>query len=102
MNTHQVEADDARQWRLVDEGWGRRAVDFATLSEPGNSREYVSLHQQLAVGAGDRVLDIYTEVAASTLEFMMFDIDGDRLTGRAIHTDGGRLDRFELRAREGR
>ena len=42
----------------MDEGWGRRAVDFATLSEPGNSREYVSLHQQLAVGAGDRVLDI--------------------------------------------
>ena len=39
-------------------GWGRRAADFATLSEPGNSREYVSLHQQLAVGAGDRVLDI--------------------------------------------
>lgn len=38
MNTHQVEADvdEAPQWRLVDEGWGRRAVDFATLSEPGN------------------------------------------------------------------
>jgi hypothetical protein len=24
---------------LVDEGWGRRAVDFATLSEPGNCRD---------------------------------------------------------------
>ena len=22
------------QWKLVDEGWGRKAVDFATLSEP--------------------------------------------------------------------
>ena len=46
------------QWRLVDEGWGRKAVDFATLSEPANCREYVALHQQLGVGAGDRLLDI--------------------------------------------
>lgn len=30
------------QWTLVDEGWGRRAVDFSTLSEPSNCREYVS------------------------------------------------------------
>ena len=22
------------QWTMVDEGWGRKAVDFATLSEP--------------------------------------------------------------------
>jgi hypothetical protein len=28
----------------VDEGWGRKAVDFATLSEPGNCREYVAVH----------------------------------------------------------
>ncbi len=45
-------------WRLVDEGWGRRAVDFATLSEPSNCREYVALHQQLAVGPRDRLLDV--------------------------------------------
>ena len=25
------------QWTMVDEGWGRKAVDFATLSEPGPS-----------------------------------------------------------------
>jgi SAM-dependent methyltransferase/alkylhydroperoxidase family enzyme len=43
---------------MVDEGWGRRAVDFATLSEPGNCREYVALHQRLGVGSGDRLLDI--------------------------------------------
>ena len=30
---------DSPQWMLVDEGWGRKAVDFATLSEPGNCRE---------------------------------------------------------------
>ena len=30
----------ADAWRIVDEGWGRRAADFATLSEPANCREY--------------------------------------------------------------
>jgi SAM-dependent methyltransferase len=45
-------------WESVDEGWGRKAVDFATLSEPANCREYVALHQHLEVGAGDRLLDM--------------------------------------------
>ena len=49
---------DGEAWRGVDEGWGRRAVDFATLMEPSNCREYVSLHQHLSVGPGDRLLDI--------------------------------------------
>ena len=31
---------DTAQWTMVDEGWGRRAVDFATLSSPGNCRKY--------------------------------------------------------------
>jgi uncharacterized peroxidase-related enzyme len=42
----------------VDEGWGRKAVDFATLSEPGNCREYVAVHHRLGVDAGDRLLDL--------------------------------------------
>ncbi len=46
------------QWAMVDEGWGRKAVEFATLSEPGNSREYVVVHHRLGVGAGDRLLDV--------------------------------------------
>ena len=25
-------------WTVVDEGWGRRAADFATLSEPYRTR----------------------------------------------------------------
>jgi hypothetical protein len=25
------------QWAVVDEGWGRKAVDFATLSEPATA-----------------------------------------------------------------
>jgi SAM-dependent methyltransferase len=49
---------DALQWTLVDEGWGRSAADFATLSEPGNCREYVSVHHRLGVDAGDRLLDV--------------------------------------------
>ena len=49
---------DSPQWAMVDEGWGRKAVDFATLSEPGNCREYVALHHMLGVDNGDRLLDV--------------------------------------------
>jgi SAM-dependent methyltransferase len=49
---------DSPQWTLVDEGWGRKAVDFATLSEPSNCREYVAVHHRLRVDAGDRLLDV--------------------------------------------
>jgi SAM-dependent methyltransferase len=45
-------------WRMVDEGWGRRAVDFATLSEPGNCREYITVQHRLGITAGDRLLDV--------------------------------------------
>ena len=50
--------DPSPAWQQVDEGWGRRAVDFATLSEPANCREYVALHHHLRVGPGDRLLDL--------------------------------------------
>jgi SAM-dependent methyltransferase len=43
---------------VVDEGWGRKAVDFAVLSEPGNCREYVAMHHHLAVGRSDRLVDV--------------------------------------------
>ena len=46
------------QWTLVDEGWGRKAVDFATLTELTNCREYVYLHHRLRVDTGDRLLDV--------------------------------------------
>ena len=45
-------------WRGVDEGWGRNAVDFATLSELANCREYVALHHLLEIGASERLLDV--------------------------------------------
>jgi SAM-dependent methyltransferase len=46
------------QWTMVDEGWGRKAVDFSALSEPSNCREYVAMHHRLGVDAGDRLLDV--------------------------------------------
>jgi SAM-dependent methyltransferase len=45
-------------WRKVDEGWGRRAVEFAALSEPANCREYVAMHHRLDVSRNDRLLDV--------------------------------------------
>jgi SAM-dependent methyltransferase len=46
------------QWETVDEGWGRKVVDFATLNEPSNCREYVAMHHRLGIDAGDRLLDV--------------------------------------------
>ena len=49
---------EEHDWRVVDEGWGRKAVEFAALTEPSNCREYVAMHQRLGVSSGDRVLDM--------------------------------------------
>lgn len=45
-------------WEMVDEGWGRKAVDFATLSEPANCREYGFVHRRVGVADGQRLLDV--------------------------------------------
>jgi SAM-dependent methyltransferase len=50
--------EQAETWRMVDQGWGRKAVDFATLSEPANCREYVAMHHRLDVSETDRLLDV--------------------------------------------
>lgn len=65
-------------WTLVDEGWGRRAVDFSTLSEPANCREYVTVHHRLGVGTGDRLLDI---ACASGLAIELAGLRGARCAG---------------------
>lgn len=44
--------------RQVDRGWGRKAVEFATFSEPSNCREYLALHQALGVRRGERLGDM--------------------------------------------
>lgn len=45
-------------WEMVDEGWGRRAFEFATLTEPAACREYVAMHHRLEVDNGHRLLDM--------------------------------------------
>ncbi len=45
-------------WMGVDEGWGRKAPEFAALTEPSNCREYVAMHHALGVDAGDQLLDV--------------------------------------------
>jgi SAM-dependent methyltransferase len=53
-----ISPNDSPAWAVVDEGWGRKVVDFSTLSEPGNCREYVALHHHLQVDGGDNLLDV--------------------------------------------
>jgi SAM-dependent methyltransferase len=45
-------------WEMVDEGWGRRATEFATSFELSACREYVAMHQRLALDESVRVLDV--------------------------------------------
>jgi SAM-dependent methyltransferase len=45
-------------WERVDEGWGRRAAEFAYLIENVHWREYQYLLDQTGVGQGTRYLDI--------------------------------------------
>jgi uncharacterized peroxidase-related enzyme len=58
MTQQPMAGRNEEQWQVVDEGWGRKAVDFSTLGEPTNCREYVSMHHRLGVGADDRLLDV--------------------------------------------
>jgi SAM-dependent methyltransferase len=69
---------DEGQWLVVDEGWGRRAVEFATLCEPTNSREYVTMHHRLRVDAGDRLLDM---ACGSGLALEFAELRGARCAG---------------------
>ena len=45
-------------WERVDEGWGRRAAEFAYLIENLHWREYQHLLDQTGIGQGMRYLDI--------------------------------------------
>src|SRR5213593_3988606 len=45
-------------WECIDEGWGRRAAEFAYLIENVHWREYQHLLDQMGVGQGTRYLDI--------------------------------------------
>ena len=86
----------------------RHAVDLVLA---GHDHHYERTHPidgttYVVSGGGCKTTPVrpgrITAVAESTLEFMRFDVIGDRLTGEAIRPDGSLVDRFELRAREGR
>ena len=66
------------QWETVDEGWGRRAVEFATTTEPSNCREYTFVHHRLGVDDGDRLLDV---ACGSGLAIELARIRGARCAG---------------------
>lgn len=63
---------------MVDEGWGREAVDFATLSEPSNCREYVFMHERLGIGSGHQLLDA---ACGSGLAIEMATLRGAKCSG---------------------
>ena len=57
--TNDIEATRRHaDWTVVDRGWGHAVEDFATLSEPANVREYVSMHEHIRIGPGEQLLDI--------------------------------------------
>ncbi|WP_116451842.1 metallophosphoesterase family protein [Blastococcus litoris] len=87
---------------------GRRKVDLV-LS--GHDHHYERTRPQDGVtyvvsGGGCKTTPVgrsrFTAAAASALQYLHVDVVDDRLTGRSIRADGRVLDRFELRAREGR
>lgn len=66
------------QWRMVDEGWGRRAADFATLVEPAAVREYLHVHRLLGIGPRTTLLDM---ACGSGLAMELARLQGADVTG---------------------
>lgn len=63
---------------MVDEGWGRRAADFATLFEPSAVREYLFVHRRLGITEGERLLDM---ACGSGLAIELARVQGLRCSG---------------------
>ena len=77
----------------------------------GHDHDYERTHPQHGIthvvsGGGCKPTPVghssFTAVAASILQVLLVDVDGDRLEGRCIRVDGEVADRVELRARQGR
>jgi predicted phosphodiesterase len=82
----------------------RHEVDLVLA---GHDHDYERTHPQGGVtyvvsGGGCKTTHVgrsrFTAASASALQFLLVDIDGDRLVGRCISVDGSLIDRFELRA----
>lgn len=123
-------ADSASQWKIValhhpvySSGVHGSTPRLNELLEPVLARHHVDLvlaghdhHYERTVpiqgityvvsGGGCKPTPVhprgFAAAAASALEFVHVDIDGDRLVGRAIAPAGEIIDDFTLRAREGR
>ena len=86
----------------------RHAVDLVLAGHDHHYERTVPLQgvTHVVSGGGCKTSRVrprsFTASAASALHFLHVDIAGDRLVGRALRPDGDVLDRFELRAREGR
>lgn len=83
----------------------RHRVDLALA---GHDHDYERTHpiegiSYVVSGGGCKRTPVgtssFTARSASALEFVLLDINGDRLTGTAIAPDGKAIDRFVLRAR---
>lgn len=77
----------------------------------GHDHHYERTHPQNGVtyvvsGGGCKTTGVgrssFTAVADSILQFLLVEVNGDRLSASCIGADGEVADRFELRAREGR
>jgi hypothetical protein len=86
----------------------RRKVDLVLAGHDHHYERTVPMQgvTHIVSGGGCKTTRVsprpFTAAAASALHFLHLDITGDRLVGRAIRPGGDLLDRFELRAREGR
>ncbi len=86
----------------------RRHVDLVLA---GHDHHYERTHPQHGItyvvsGGGCKTTSVgysaFTAMAASILQFLVIDIEGDRLEGRCVRVDGRIVDQFVLRARENR
>lgn len=86
----------------------RRAVDLVLTGHDHHYERSRPVHgvTHVVSGGGCKTTPVgrsaTTAAAASALQYLHVDVAGDRLTGRAVRADGRLLDRFQLRAREGR
>lgn len=86
----------------------RRHVDLVLAGHDHHYERTLPQHgvTHVVSGGGCKTTGVgwsrFTAAAASTLQFLLVDIDGDRLRAECIAVDGTVADAFTMRAREGR
>jgi hypothetical protein len=123
-------ASSTNQWKIValhhppySSGDHGSTPGYGTLLKPVLDRHHVDLvlaghdhHYErtqpidgttyVVSGGGCKTTGVrrsdFTAVAESTLQFLHVDIDDDLLSAKSVRPDGSLVDRFHLRAREGR